>query len=147
MITAVLDANVLASGIVGFTTERSAPGALLRSWQHSRFLLVLSEELIEETRRTLRTPYFVTQVSAQRSSRLLALLRYRSLLTPIRVRVEGVATHPEDDLVLAAAVSAKAHYLVTGDQKLQALGSYRGVTIVSPASFLSTLQHDQEEDL
>jgi predicted nucleic acid-binding protein len=47
-----------------------------------------------------------------------------------------VATHPEDDLVLATAISAKAEYLVSGDTKLQRLGTYEGVKIVSPREFL-----------
>jgi predicted nucleic acid-binding protein len=50
-----------------------------------------------------------------------------------------VATHPEDDLVLATAVSAHADYLVTGDRKLQRLGSYQGVRILSPREFLAVL--------
>jgi predicted nucleic acid-binding protein len=36
------------------------------------------------------------------------------------------------------AVSGQADYLVTGDKKLQALGAYRGVAIVSPAIFATT---------
>jgi uncharacterized protein len=51
-----------------------------------------------------------------------------------------VATHPEDDLVLAAAVSAEAGYLVTGDRQLQQLGRFRGVDIVSPRAFLAILE-------
>ena len=54
--------------------------------------------------------------------------------------VHGVATHPEDDLILATAVSAKADYLVTGDKKLRELGSYQGVSIVSPREFLDILE-------
>ena len=51
-----------------------------------------------------------------------------------------LATHPEDDLVLAAAVSARSDYLVTGDKKLQDLRSYQGVTIVTPREFLTILE-------
>jgi predicted nucleic acid-binding protein len=58
----------------------------------------------------------------------------------ITVEVRGVATHPEDDLILATAISARADYLVTGDRQLQALGSYQGVQIVSPRQFLTILQ-------
>jgi predicted nucleic acid-binding protein len=41
--------------------------------------------------------------------------------------------------VLAAAVSASADYLVTGDRKLQRLALYEGVTILSPADFVRLL--------
>ncbi len=57
----------------------------------------------------------------------------------ITVVVDGVATHPEDDHVLATVVSARARYLVTGDKKRQRLRRYRGVTILSPRDFLILL--------
>jgi predicted nucleic acid-binding protein len=56
--------------------------------------------------------------------------------TSIRHEVHGVATHSEDDLILATAVSAEADYLVMGDRKLQDLVTYEGVTIASPRQFL-----------
>ena len=34
-----------------------------------------------------------------------------------------IRNHPEDDLIMATAISAAAHYLVTGDTQLQASGS------------------------
>jgi predicted nucleic acid-binding protein len=57
--------------------------------------------------------------------------------------VAGIATHPEDDLIVATALSAKADYLVTGDRKLLELGTYAGITFVSPRGFLDHL--DVEE--
>lgn len=62
----------------------------------------------------------------------------------ITVEVREVATHPEDDLILATAVSAHADYLVTGDRQLQALGIFRGVTIVSPRRFLAVLEASEQ---
>jgi predicted nucleic acid-binding protein len=53
--------------------------------------------------------------------------------------VQGVASHPEDDLILATAVSAQADYLVTGDRQLLALGEYQGAQIVTPRAFATIL--------
>ena len=64
---------------------------------------------------------------------------------PITAHVAGAASHPEDDLVLATAVSAGAQYMVTGDAQLRKLGSYEGVTIVSPRRFLEILSQEGEE--
>ena len=61
----------------------------------------------------------------------------------ITVEVSGVATHPEDDLVLAAAVSAGADYLVTGDKQLLKLGRYQGATILSPRDFAEVARHPE----
>jgi hypothetical protein len=48
--------------------------------------------------------------------------------------------------VLAAAVSADADYLVTGDRQLQRLGTYEGVRIVSPRDFLALLDADAAQE-
>ena len=63
-------------------------------------------------------------------------------MTPLTVEVTEVATHPEDDLILATAVASGAHYLVTGDRKLRTIQSYQGVTIVSPREFLALLERE-----
>ncbi len=55
------------------------------------------------------------------------------------ISVQGVATHPEDDLILATAVSGGAQYLVTGDRQLLKLGNYQGVQIVTARDFLDRL--------
>jgi len=61
-------------------------------------------------------------------------------LYPITVTITGVATHPEDDLVLATALSAGADYLVTGDRRFRArVPRYQGVIVISPADFLIIL--------
>jgi predicted nucleic acid-binding protein len=62
----------------------------------------------------------------------------------ISIFVEGAATHPEDDLTLATAVSAAADILVTGDRQLRKLGSFQGVTILSPAEFIRLLDQHSE---
>ena len=61
-------------------------------------------------------------------------------MTPISLEVHGIATHPEDDLVLATAISGGADYLVTGDAHLINLRVYKGVQICSPRDFLWVIE-------
>jgi predicted nucleic acid-binding protein len=61
--------------------------------------------------------------------------------------LSGVATHPEDDLVIAVAASARVDYLVTGDEPLQRLGAYRGVRLISPRAFLDLLEATSDNEL
>ncbi len=84
----------------------------MQRWIDGRFSLVTSAAVRDEVSRTLEKPYF---------------------------RVEGVATHPEDDRVLEAAVSAGVDYLVTGDRGLQRLGEYLGIPILDPRAFREIL--------
>jgi predicted nucleic acid-binding protein len=67
------------------------------------------------------------------------IFRQEAIIVPITVDIHGIASHPEDDLVLATAISASADYLVTGDALLLSLGFFRDVQISSPRQFLDQL--------
>ncbi len=139
MITAVLDTNVLVSGFAGFLQSTSTPGQLLHRWRNGQFELIVSAHILTELATTFANPYFQQRLTLQQRAAALALVRSEARITPITVAVHGVATHPEDDLMLATAVSGPAEYLITGDKPLQNLGSYQGVTILSPRAFLDIL--------
>ena len=144
MIRAIVDTNVLASGFIGFTTPASTPGAIVRAWQDDQFELVVSEPIIVELEHTFLDPYFTRRLSAQDRLDAVTLLRTQAVITAITVSVQGVATHPEDDVILATAVTYANHtaspvWLVTGDKQLQKLDTYQEVQIVSPPDFLIVL--------
>jgi putative PIN family toxin of toxin-antitoxin system len=134
----VLDANALASMAVARAGGTLA--AILEAWRLRGFDVALSDHIFGELQRALADPYFAARLSAQDVAEYLAFIRATATFTRVAVTVQGVATHPEDDIVLATALSAGADYLVTGDKKLQDLGSYQGVIIVSPGAFLASLQ-------
>lgn len=66
-------------------------------------------------------------------------LRRKAEIVPVTTEISGVASHAEDDLVIAAAVSARAPYLVTGDAGLLAVGTHRGVSLVTARFFRTML--------
>ena len=73
----------------------------------------------------------------------LTLLTKVAEQVAIRRRVTGAATHPEDDRILATALSAHVDYLVTGDQRLRdRVPSFQGIPLVSPAAFLDVLNRE-----
>ena len=140
MIRAVLDANVFVSGVLRYGAATSTPAEILRRWLIGSFELVTSDALSREIDRTLLTnPYFAPRVDHAAGSRWLQSLATFAETIEIITPVSGVASHPEDDLVLATAVSASANYLVTGDKQLQRLGTFEGVSIVTPREFLSEI--------
>ena len=134
------DANILASGVVGLRAQPVTPPAqFVQSWQAAEFLLILSEHLLGELDDALAKPYFTRRLRAEDRAHFRQLLRHQAIITPLTVTVTGVATHPEDDLVLATALSGDAQFLVTGDHKLLALKAYQGLIIVSVHAFLAML--------
>jgi uncharacterized protein len=139
----VLDTNILASGAISATGTLSR---IIGAWRSGQFRVIVSAPILDELERTFQKPYFRRYLPDKQSSRFLQLLRKLATVSKITVSVHGVAIHPEDDVILATAVSAKADYLVTGDSKLQQVGTYQAVTILSPRRFVETLMREVSEN-
>jgi putative PIN family toxin of toxin-antitoxin system len=101
----------------------------------------LPDPILTELSRTFAKPYFDSRLTAEEAAAALLLLRRQAEIVPITAEVSGVATHPADDVLLATAVSANAEYLVTGDGPLiRRVPEFRGVRLISPRDFLTSLQ-------
>ena len=118
MIRATVDTSILAPSVrrQGHPESRLAP--IIQWWRAGRFELVLSEHILEEVRRTLAKPYFVRFLTAEDQAVAIESFRLDATVVPISAVVQGVATQPGDDLVLATAVSGQVDYLVTRDRQL-----------------------------
>lgn len=139
MIRVVADTNVLASGLAGYDKSNSPESQILRAWREGRLELITSAAILAELERTLAKPYFAQRVSRDEVDQALELLRHRSSFVHDRAPVHGIATTPEDDLILATAVSGKATHLVTGDRQLLNVGGFRGIEILRAREFLGRL--------
>jgi putative PIN family toxin of toxin-antitoxin system len=135
----VLDANTLASGSVA---SEGTIALLIEAFLADRFRVFLSPHIFHELGRTLTKRYFARRLSPEDVADYLVVVRTTAIMVEISAEVHGVATHPEDDLVLATALSSHAAYVVTGDFGLQELGSYQDITILSPRAFVDRLQQD-----
>lgn len=133
----LLDTNVLANGIAGSVVDtETRPARIWQRWRAGEFDLLLSREVREELQRVLILPWFSARLSDSDRSLALDELAAFAENVEIDVFVSGVTSHWQDDLVLAAAVSGSADFLVTGDVKFRRVGEYRGVKIRTPAEFL-----------
>lgn len=103
MILAVLDANVLVSGFPG---QHGAPAALIATWRDGRFQMIVSEPILDELAKAWQQPYWRSRISPRDAGAALALLRSKAIVSPVNIEVSGIATHPEDDLILATALSS-----------------------------------------
>lgn len=77
-----------------------------------------------------------TNVLAAEGLRLLRQATGHVIPTAV---VRSIAPHPEDDAVLAAAVSTHAEYLVTGDRDFLRVRHYQGTELITPRAFLVVL--------
>ena len=124
----VADSNVIISAIV----FGGVPELLIALVRDGRFELCLSHFILEEIAGVLRRPKFGW--AADDVKEALRSFPYR-VVVPGRRRVSVVAD-PADNRVLECALAAKAHFLVTGDRHLLALGSFFHTRIVTPRALL-----------
>jgi predicted nucleic acid-binding protein len=110
-----------------------------------RFTLIVSEPILAEVERSaFAKAYFQRALPDEARARAFATLRKNALITDLTHAVRGVALDPDDDHVLAAALSGQAGQVVTGDQALRALGSHAGVQLVTPREFLEIIKAHAE---
>lgn len=127
----VFDTNVLFSAI-GWNGR---PAACLERARLGVVEGVTSQVLLDELAEKLHDKLaFSEEHVTETLADLLGYLRVVEITEPLAVIVDD----PDDDRVLECAVAAGASHIVTGDQRhLLPLGSFQGITIVSPAGFLT----------
>jgi len=130
----VLDTNVVVSGLLW----SGAPYSLLQTAVERDVTLYTSQHLIAELTEVLSRSHLTSKLEQVRGSVEQALALYASLtvsVTPSAVP-SVIATDPDDDQVLAAAVAAEADLIVSGDRDLLALGTHRGIRVLAPSDAL-----------
>lgn len=139
MIVAVIDTNILISGVI---SDKGSPRKVFDLWKEGQFTLVSSPEVLEELGLILRYPRIQQRYRLSESDILafLHLLSTAATIVPTEpFPLEGLPD-PSDAKLFLAAHAGTAEYLVTGDQRLLALGEYRGVKVVSPGTFVAVVE-------
>jgi len=141
-IRAVLDTNVLVSGLVA---EHGPPRRVLDAWLEGRYNLVTSLYLVEELIHVLSYPRIARRLclDEEELAAILAALLSKAEVTPGYLCLPGVTRDPKDDAVVACAKEGDADYIVSGDQDLLVLGEYEGIRVVTPHRFVEILREEQ----
>ena len=139
MIRAVLDTNVVVSGIL---KKESPPGRLLEALFEGRFVAVTAPPLLEELVRVLAYPRIRQKyrIREEESEAVVAALTLLADLVELPKVSWRASRDPDDDLFLVCALKGGAESLVTGDQDLLTLGSFRGIELVTADAFLKLLK-------
>jgi putative PIN family toxin of toxin-antitoxin system len=142
-VRAVLDANVIVSAAYTFQRPSSQLAHILRSGIRGRYVLVTSDAILDEVRSAMAKQFFTSRVTTTLMNQILDDLERKVEKVDITGRVQGVATHWQDDRVLETALEGQADYLVTGDRELLALKHPFGFQIIHPNAFLAILEGDE----
>jgi len=132
---AVLDTNVWVSALLW----TGAPHRLIRLAESDDLELVISPAGVEEVSDALARPKFAARIATLHTS-VGELVESLLSIVEILPEPQGEAVIPEDpddDRILACAWAADAHWIVSGDNHLLSLKTYRGIRIVSPRQVLN----------
>lgn len=135
----VLDTNLLVSGVIA----TGLPRRLVDAAKAGEFELCTSEVLLTELLEVLSLGKFaqrLTQAGLTPEGIVDDLRRLVVIVAPTDVpRV--VLTDPDDDHVIAAAVTGQADLIASGDKRdLLPLGSFQGIPIVTAREAVARLE-------
>lgn len=130
MIKVVADTNVFVSSFFG-----GNPGKIIDRWKAGDIHLCLSGEIINEYIEVLR------RMGLQDEKELDELLDlfargFHIIFAANPPRLNLIEADPDDNKFIECAVALKADAVISGDKAVLGLGSYMGIKIVTPKTFL-----------
>ncbi len=130
----VLDVNVWISGLLWQGTPRQ----IIDLARSGAVTIFVSEPILNELQEVLARAKFQSKIRSLgiTSQDLMNLVRQLSeACLPDSVNVPNLRD-PDDEVILGAAIAAKAMVVVSGDLDLLALEEFTGIPILTPADFL-----------
>ena len=135
-----MDANVLISHLLKPHAD-GPPNRVVKAAIAQAFALTLVESTLLEMRDAIRSkPYLHRRITMASATQLESALRLSATIIPESIsNVPRLTRDPGVDYLLAHAILHGIAYLVSGDRGLLELGTFEGVSIVSPAAFAALL--------
>ena len=135
---AIIDTNVLLSGLLWHGT----PHVLLDRVRDGTVTLISSPVLLAELAEVLEQPKFDVILARSNTSRERSLAEIQALaevLAPDPLP-QPVCRDPDDDHVLALALTAQVDLIVSGDKDLLDLNTFQNIPILAPAEALRRIE-------
>ncbi len=134
----VIDTNLLVSGVI----SAGLPRQLVDAAKAGEFELCTSEVLLAELLDVIARSKFVARLAQAGLTPLDVVEDLRALavvVSPITI-ARVVLTDPDDDHVLAAALTGAVDLIASGDKRdLLPLGSYQGIPIITAREALERM--------
>jgi uncharacterized protein len=132
----VADTNTVVSAFLW----AGPPAAVLEAARQQRITLLTSAALLDELADVLGREKFASRIRQVGSTVAAMRSNYRALVTLVEpLPVAPTSRDPDDDAVLACALAATADLIVTRDNDLLTLGTFRHIRIMSSADALAAL--------
>jgi len=132
----VLDTNVLISAVI----STGVPHDVVVAGYDGEFQLIVSEATVTEFRETLRKYPDRFGLTDEEIRTEVETLQYFAEFVDPDETITAVEDDPDDDKFIEAAVAGNAQYLVSGDEHLLAVDSFRDIEIITPRTFYERFQ-------
>jgi putative PIN family toxin of toxin-antitoxin system len=132
MVRAVIDTNVLVSALIHEGKPRKLILELL-----NKHTVILSRQMLAELADVAGRDKF--HVTGSHVERFLSIMVKMAKIVHDNALFKEVASDPDDDVVLNAAYTGKADYIVTGDNHLLTLNNFKKTKIVTVNQMLEIL--------
>ena len=133
MTRVVLDTNIFISAVLG-----GRLGVIIDEWKAGKFKLIVTDSIAREYLDVINRPKFKipqAEIIAV-SDYLLQLGEFVTLTEEIHI----IVADPTDDKFLEAALAGKVDYIVSGDNHLLELKSFREIPIITAKEFIVWLE-------
>jgi putative PIN family toxin of toxin-antitoxin system len=131
VLNVVLDTNVYISAL----TRGGLPLDIFLAVIRGEFKLFISSSILEEVEGVLVQKF---RWAPDRVKHALATVRGDAQLVSPKERLAVIKADDDDNRILECAVAAEAQVIVTGDGDLLGLGTFRGISILTPREFWDT---------
>ena len=141
MLKAVLDTNVIVSGLIA---HGGSPYQVLQAWRQGAFLLFISPALLRELLGVLGRPFFRGRrgITDGDIARTRNLFETDAISVQPQVRLSVIKADPDDDRVFECALAGEVDFIVSGDKHLLSLERYKRIPIVTVINFLDALNQE-----
>ena len=139
----VLDANIYISSLI---SPKGTPALIIDRWLKGEFDVLISKPIIDEVSRVTGYERLQKKYRRIRENRIefVELISEQCLSVEPTERLSVVTADESDNRYIECAVTGSATYIVTGDDHLLSIESYRGINIITPATFIRLLDFDQQ---
>jgi putative PIN family toxin of toxin-antitoxin system len=107
-----LDTNILVSSLLH---KHTPPYLLYNAWRNGNYDLVTSHAQLEEIRRVVAYPKLARYIKADEATIVISGLATYALIAT-NLPVIKASPDPDDNVIIATAVSGNCDYIVTGDK-------------------------------
>lgn len=128
----VLDTNVFVSAVLG-----GKLGTILDEWKAGKFTWIVTDSIAAEYIDVINRPKF--SIPSEEIVGVTDYLLDSAEFVTSEEDIFAVGADPTDNKFLEAALAGRVDFIVSGDNHLLELGTFREIPIITPRQFIDHL--------